>query len=196
MPAEDSHHIPTWSGDPASFEAFVQSCKWYTSSLKETERRLAASRVWQKLQGAAKSVVRHLDPSDFDTPTGLDRLIEVLRASPLQRLPVPDSFQRLERWSSMRRGAQETLPQLLVREEELFTELQQALHRARADRVKMTSTGTATQGPQRDPPISPSRSPMAAGTRGEDDRSETSSMDDRAALESDFFGDELRAIAS
>ena len=132
---EDNSTIPTWSGDPAAFESFVQSCKWYVSSLKETERRLAASRVWQRLQGAAKSVVRHLDPADYDAPNGLDRLLEVLRESPLQRLPVPDSFTRLEKWSNMRRGTSETIPQLLVREEELFTELQQALQRARSERT-------------------------------------------------------------
>ena len=58
MPAEDN--VPTWDGDPASFEAFVTACKWYASSLKESERKLAASRVWQRLRGAAKSVVKRL----------------------------------------------------------------------------------------------------------------------------------------
>ena len=74
---DDTGGVPTWNGDPASFEAFATACKWYTLSLKEGERRLAESRVWQRLQGAAKSVVRHLDPSEYDagqTPGGCEIL--------------------------------------------------------------------------------------------------------------------------
>ena len=69
---DDTGGVPAWNGDPASFEAFATACKWYTLSLKESERRQAASRVWQRLQGAAKSVVRHLDPSEYDATNGLD----------------------------------------------------------------------------------------------------------------------------
>lgn len=137
-------------GEPNTFEAFVTSCRWYTKGLKENERRLAASRVWQKLAGAAKSVVRHLEPSDFDRDDGLDRLLQVLRESPLQQLPIPDSFSRLERWSNMRRLPNETVPQLLVREEELFTDLQQALQRARMERKRLSSTGIGTSARERE----------------------------------------------
>ena len=59
MPSEE---IPSWDGDPASFEAFATSCKWFEYSLKDAEKKLAAPRVWQKLSGVAKSVVRHLEP--------------------------------------------------------------------------------------------------------------------------------------
>ena len=166
--------------------------------LKPTERSLAASRVWQRLDGAAKSVVRHLAPNDFDSATGLTKLLDILRASPLQQLPIPDSFGRLEKWSSLRRGPQESIPQLLVREEERFVELQQALKRARAERVKTTATSTST-GPEREmtPPISPSRSPgagMPVPSRGED---QAEPMDAVGAgstptIEKDFFSDELR----
>ena len=129
------------------------------------------------VQGAAKSVVRHLDWSDFDKPEGLNRLLDVLREFSLQRLPIPDSFQRLERWSNMRRGANETVPQLLVREEELFTELQQALHRARQERYQVVSVGMVTSAPrssQRGPSMSPSQSPTA-GLAGAAARSDPAS---------------------
>ena len=189
MPAEDN--VPTWDGDPASFEAFVTACKWHASSLKESERKLAASRVWQRLRGAAKSVVKHLDPADYDSLTGLHRLIEVLRASPLQRLPVPDSFSRLEKWSNMKRLQNETIPQLLVREEELFTELQQGLQRARTERAKMSTTGVGTSR-ERDPPTSPSRSPTGPQGAQPADDDGAASVAAPVSLETDFFGDELR----
>ena len=183
--------VPTWDGDPASFEAFVTACKWYASSLKESERKLAASRVWQRLRGAAKSVVKHLDPADYDSLTGLDRLIEVLRASPLQRLPVPDSFSRLEKWSNMKRLQNEIIPQLLVREEEPFTELQQGLQRARTERAKMSTTGVGTSR-ERDPPTSPSRSPTSPQGAQPADDDGAASVAAPVSLETDFFGDELR----
>ena len=69
---EGNDAVPTWDGDPASFEGFCTSCRWYDCSLKESERRLAAPRIWQRLQGSAKSVVRNLEPKDFDSTTGLD----------------------------------------------------------------------------------------------------------------------------
>ena len=194
----DDSHVPSWNGDPATFESFAQNCRWYEMGLKPTERSLAASRVWQRLDGAAKSVVRHLAPTDFDSATGLTKLLDILRASPLQQLPIPDSFGRLEKWSSLRRGPQESIPQLLVREEERFVELQQALKRARAERVKTAATSTSI-GPEREmtPPISPSRSPGAGlpvPSRGE---VQAEPMDAAGAgstltIEKDFFSDELR----
>ena len=65
-------------------------------------------------------MVRHLDPKDFSSENGMEKLLSVLCESPLQKLPIPDSFSRLETWSSLKRTSHETIPQLQVREEELF----------------------------------------------------------------------------
>ena len=194
--------VPTWNGDPSSFEAFATSCRWYERSLKDSERKLAASRVWQRLQSAAKSVVKHLNPDDFDSSAGLSKLLDVLRASPLQQLPGPDSFSRPERWTGLKRGANETVPALLVREEELFTELEQSLHRARQDRRHHAEMGTSTSGPMRSPSASPSRSPSMLGrqVQFEDEEDETpgeaSGADQSPTLvvgpSTGFFEDELR----
>eukprot|EP00435_Cladocopium_sp_Y103_P016634 s3724_g4.t1 len=152
--------VPTWDGDPGSFDNFANSCKWYECSLKDADRKLAAPRIWQRLAGAAKSVVRHLDPKEFDTPSGLERLLDILRQSPLQKLPIPDSFSRLERWPSLRRNGGEAISHLLIREEELFVELQNALSRARSERDKVDKVTTGVGAGERDPSESPSRSPQ------------------------------------
>ena len=133
---EEAGYVPTWSGDPSAFESFVVSCKWYERSLKDTERKQAAARVWSRLQGAAKAVVKHLDPDEYSGEDGLTKLLQVLRTSPLQALPVPDSFSRLERWHSLRRKENESIAELLVREEDMWLQMQSALVRARADRGK------------------------------------------------------------
>ena len=52
-------------GNPATFEAFDVACRWYIMTLKDSERKGAAARVWGRLFGPAKSVVKHLDPQDF-----------------------------------------------------------------------------------------------------------------------------------
>ena len=87
-----SSDIPTWNGEATSFEAFAIACRWYQRSLKDSEQKHAASKVWQRLSGAAKAVVKHLPPEDYEDADGLERLLGVLRASPLQQLPIPDSF--------------------------------------------------------------------------------------------------------
>ena len=196
--ASSNDHVPSWDGDPQTFETFVTAAKWFEMSLKDSERKLAASRVWQRLSGAAKSVVRHLDPSEFDTSSGLKKLIDILRNSPLQKLPIPDSFSRLERWSQLRRGPNETIPQLIVREEDLFTELQRALQRAREERgVPMKDASAGSGRPERPPSASPTRSPTSGpGVDVGDDEdghpTEGPSSTPTSATASGFFEDELR----
>ena len=56
-------------------------------SHKENEQKSAASRVWAKLHGPAKAVVRHLDPDPYEGADGLTQVVDVLRKSPLQCLP-------------------------------------------------------------------------------------------------------------
>ena len=195
--------VPTWNGDASSFEGFCIACRWYQKSLKENEKKQAASRVWQRLDGPAKAVVRHLDPDLYEDETGLQRLLQVLRQSPLQQLPIPDSFSRLEAWHHLKRGSRESIPELLVREEDLFQQLQQALVRARSDRKEKlpTQTEAAPSSPVHrvDPPSTPSRSPV--GARGRTDQRPDQSATAEAQVGSDelsptifsnFFEDELR----
>ncbi|CAK9071165.1 Coiled-coil domain-containing protein 113 [Durusdinium trenchii] len=151
---------PTWNGDPAQFESFSIACRWLEHGWKDSERKNAAPRVWSRLQGAAKAVVRHLDPTEYVGEGGLTKLLAVfLRASPLQQLPVPDSFQSIERWHALRRRDGETMAELLVHDEDLWTEMQQALRRARDDRQRK-SIATPTRAT--DEVSTPSQPGMAA----------------------------------
>ena len=196
--AAGSSDVPTWDGNAATFESFVVSCKRFRKALKDSEQKQAASRVWQRLTGVAKSVVRHLNPDEYEDAGGLDRLLEVLRKSPLQSLPVPDSFARLESWHSLRRYEREYIPELLVREEDLFVQLQQSLQRARADRVVQLggSNSRAREFLQTDPQSTPSQSPLS-GTAQRQQRAErrqeaeTPESEPRGAT-ADFFEDEMR----
>ena len=196
--------IPAWDGDPGTFEAYATSCKWFERGTKESERKLVVARLWGRLTGSAKSVVRYLEPSEYDDPQGLQRFLDVLRASPLQQLPVPDSFMRLERWNSLRRREKESVTELIVREEELFTELQQSLNRARKDRDASSFLPTSRVAEAAEPSTpTESASPSPGGTRSPEAgrRSSTSrqpeaprvsSMSGAVPMATDFFADEMR----
>ena len=56
---------------------------------------------------------------------------EAAHPPPEVSVQIPDAFAKLERWSNMRRKDQESVAEMLVREDELFRELQQSLKRSR-----------------------------------------------------------------
>ncbi|CAE7836823.1 GIP [Symbiodinium sp. CCMP2592] len=193
--------VPAWDGNPSTYLAFEVACRWYEKTLKENERRGAAARVWSKLSGPARSVVKHLSPEDFDTANGLDKLLEVLRSSPLQSLPIPDSFSKLERWHQLKRRDQETIPELLVREDELFLELQQSLLRSRARDKPVLIKAPVEPGPEG--AASPGASPSSAKKEEKDDDGEKAAESPTTPIPVvprdgiktlDFFDNELRGF--
>ena len=197
MMAHDKAVIPCWDGNPSSFEEYVTAAKWYHRGTKTNERDLVVARLWGQLHGAAKSVVRYLEPDQYEGSDGLDRFLEVLRASPLQQLPICDSFVRLEKWHSLRRTDKESIPELIVREEELFTELQQSLMRARRERHAAGAPAQpdpSSPSGLRNPPSTPSQSPMAAahGPPVRDPPQAQTMYPRPSSVTADFFEDELR----
>ncbi len=125
--------VPTWNGDPAAWVQFVANCKWYQKGLKPVERPQAASRIWRALQGTPKQVVQHLDPDDFDCPDFLEKLLRILKESPLQKMPLPDAFQKIDQYHHIQLEKDEMVTNLLVREQDSFQELAQALKRVREE---------------------------------------------------------------
>ena len=199
------YEIPSWDGDPGTFQTFEVACQWYEKTLKDTERRGAAARVWSRLTGPAKSVVKHLSPDEFDTTGGLAKLLAVLRSSPLQTLPIPDSFSKLERWHQLRRKENESIPELIVREDDLFRELQTSLRRSRARVGKEADAFASPPTRLASTPASPS-SAQAAGTKVDEkeaaegatsmaaDAGAEPGEHDLAASGVGFFEDELRGF--
>eukprot|EP00959_Pyramimonas_sp_CCMP1952_P062203 1300220-Pyramimonas_sp.AAC.1 len=57
--------VPTWSGDPLTFESYENAVLWYRPGLKEDERNLTVARLWTALRGAAKEAVKDMRPNDF-----------------------------------------------------------------------------------------------------------------------------------
>ena len=86
--------VPSWDWNPSTFERFATEAPSKglppsadgisTLSSQPSEQSLAAPRVWHRLVGSVKSVVRNLDPATYSTNSGLEKPVEVLRRRPLQ----------------------------------------------------------------------------------------------------------------
>ena len=110
--SEDFNIIPDWDGQPDTFDTFETSCQWYVMGLKPTERGQAAARVWRRLKGAPKQALQHLNPKDFQGEDSIDKLLVILKQSPLQTMALPDAFQKLESYHHLRRQPKEMVANL------------------------------------------------------------------------------------
>ena len=99
--------------------------------LKPTERGQAAAGVWRRLKSAPRQVLQHLNPKDFQGEDSIDKLLVILKQSPLQTMAQPDAFQKLESYHHLRRQPKEMVANLIVSEQDAFEEVSKALKRVR-----------------------------------------------------------------
>ena len=69
--------VPSWDGSPSTFEAYVTAAKG-SKETKACERSLVVAWLWSQLTGAAKSVVRYLEPEHYEGDDGLRQFLDVL----------------------------------------------------------------------------------------------------------------------
>ena len=85
--------VPVWNGDILTLRDYETAALWFRAGLKPGEQERAVARLWANLQGRAKEVVRMCKPQDFEDARGVERLLRILRESPLASMPVPDAHQ-------------------------------------------------------------------------------------------------------
>ena len=90
-------------------------------------------RLWANLQGPAKEVVRMCKPQDFEDARGVERLLRILRESPLASMPVPDAYKKIQAYDQIRRRQGEVIGDYIVREQSA-REMTEALRRVRNSR--------------------------------------------------------------
>ena len=129
--SEDFNITPDLDGRPDTFGTFETSCQWYVMGLKPTERGQAAAGVWRRLKSAPRQVLQHLNPKDFQGEDSIDKLLVILKQSPLQTMALPDAFQKLESYHHLRRQPKEMVANLIAREQDAFEEVSKALKRVR-----------------------------------------------------------------
>ena len=123
--------LPVWSGDILTLRDNEIPALWFTAGLKPGEQERAVACLWANLQGPAKEVVRMCKPQDFEDARGVERLLRILRESPLASMPVPDAYKKIQAYDQIRRRPGEVIGHYIVREQRAFREMTEALRRVR-----------------------------------------------------------------
>ena len=123
--------LPVWSGDILTLRDNEMAALWFRAGLKRGEQERAVARLWANLQGPAKEVVRMCKPQDFEDARGVERLLRILRESPLASMPVPDAYKKIQAYDQIRRRPGEVIGDYIVREQRAFREMTEALRRVR-----------------------------------------------------------------
>ena len=126
--------VPVWNGDILTLRDYETAALWFRAGLKPGEQERAVARLWANLQGPAKEVVRMCKPQDFEDARGVERLLRILRESPLASMPVPDAYKKIQAYDQIRRRPGEVIGDYIVREQRAFREMTEALRRVRNSR--------------------------------------------------------------
>ena len=98
------------------------------------------ARLWANLKGPAKEVVRTCKPQDFEDARAVERLLSILRDSPLSSTSVPDANKKMQAYDQIRRRPGEVIGDYIVREQRAFREMTDAVRRVR-EPLKHEKTG-------------------------------------------------------
>ena len=126
--------VPVWNGDILTLRDYETAALWFRAGLKPGEQERRVARLWANLQGPAKEVVRMCEPQDFEDARGVERLLRILRESPLASMPVPDAYKKIQAYDQIRRRPGEVIGDYIVREQRAFREMTEALRRVRNSR--------------------------------------------------------------
>ncbi|CAK0832874.1 unnamed protein product [Prorocentrum cordatum] len=126
--------IPEWDGDPGRWRHFETAVKWFPRTLKRQDRDLAANRIIGRMLQSKTIAIRTfattLDPDRYENPNGHLLLLDDLRNSPLGKLPIPDAAHKIKHYyKDFKRRKGETVGALLIREQDCYSEMVQALER-------------------------------------------------------------------
>ena len=111
------------------------------------QQERAVARLWAKLQGPAKEVVRMCSPQDFEDARGVERLLRFLRESPLAAMPVPDAYKKIQAYDQIRRRPERVIGDSIVRGQCAFREMTEAPRRSRNSRDEKTGARCRTHQP-------------------------------------------------
>ena len=126
--------VPVWNADILTLRDCETAALWFRAGLKPGEQERAVARLWANLQGPAKEVVRMCKPQDFEDARGVERLLRILRDSPLASMPVPDAYKKMQAYDQIRHRPREVIGDYIVREQRAFREMTEAPRRVRNSR--------------------------------------------------------------
>ena len=126
--------VPVWNVDILTPRDYETAALWFRAGLKPGEQERAVARLWANLQGPAKEVVRMCKPQDFEDARGVERLLRILRDSPLALMPVPDAYKKIQAYDEIRRRPGEVIGDYIVREQRAFREMLRRVRNSRKEK--------------------------------------------------------------
>ncbi|CAE7904921.1 Rnf13 [Symbiodinium microadriaticum] len=128
-------------GKPETFSHFVTEIRWALNSTKKDERALLASRIVRRaLQSEHPTLVAllyKLDPEEFNSEDGVDKIVRFLEASPMNRQPLPDAGNKIGGYyRRLHKKPNEAIPAFLVRKDRVHDEMLKALQRLLRERER------------------------------------------------------------
>ena len=121
--------VPVWNGDILTLRDYETAALWFRAGLKPGEQERAVARLWANLQGPAKEVVQMCKPQDFEDARGVERLLRILRESPLASMPVPDAYKKIQAFDQIGRRPGEIIGDFFVREQRASSEMTEGVRR-------------------------------------------------------------------
>lgn len=129
-----NNRVPLWDGKPENFQHYVQEIRWYLAATRPSDRAYAAAKLVRRMLDSEHTSLRtlmyKLNPEDFSDEAGIQRLIQFLENSPMNRQPIPDAGAKLSQYyRRLNRRPNETIPQFLVREDCAYDTMWRSLKR-------------------------------------------------------------------
>ena len=160
--------VPSWDGDPDTFEAYKQKAEWYAEGLTSRERDTAGTRLAAALTGDAAQALKEIDKEErwkLKTEQGVALLLDYLEDSILDT-PVPEAGRRLRSYLvQLRRNPGESMKVYASRHRTVLRELTQVL-----EKVEKADYQAIALNPQNDDEV---RSVSIPPAEQEDHASET-----------------------
>ena len=112
--------VPVWNREILTLRDHETATLWFRAGLKPGEQERVVARLWANLQGLAKEMVRKCRPQDFEDARGVERLLSILRDSPLASMPVADAYKKIQAHDQIRRRPGEVTGDYIVKRAACF----------------------------------------------------------------------------
>lgn len=121
--------VPTWSGEAASFEEFVEACLLYEQTVVREKRYLCGPRIAAELKGPARRILIGRPADWLSHEGGVRKLVAALREERGQP-KVPEMSELLLRYfKGTKRMRGESMGDFILRKAETYTRAQQSMAR-------------------------------------------------------------------
>ena len=118
---DGSRKVPSWDGSPQHWTQYCIDFDWFVAGKPRDKRPYIVGRLVQALPaGLVKTLVQSWRASAFETPTGHEKYIEKLSASPLMKRPLPQAQVQMGKFYAYQRRNGQSMGDYLIGEDKVY----------------------------------------------------------------------------